>query len=136
MHKTVTHIVLGLKKCILLSCALLCQQWGLAQLANSNYSLRSKMGITISHEISEGAFDFTGKDGDEVDLFQQSTNFQTSSGLDCRAWLVGKLYLNTFVSNNFLKNISIKYNNLNELNSASANSGINARFGLSLNLQD
>ena len=320
MHKTATHIVLGLKKCILLSCSLLCQEWGLAQLANSNYGLRSKMGIAVSHEISEGAFDFTGKDGDEVDLFQQSTNFQASfplllridtlspkvrlnilkaeytfrnvnnnytgnpfieqtllaedfyansialsylhtigypwmvqhavrltyagdyqsnnplninassfllyrvneqmilgagvlyqqmedersflivpfidwrisnqwfldvtmpdrillgrnfgkekqaqiawgtyiefftrfafvdqgqnriyenfqisSGLDCRARLVGKLYLNAFVGNNFLKNISIKDNNLNELNSASANSGINARFGLSLNLQD
>jgi len=49
-----------------------------AQLANSNYGLRSKMGITLSHEMSEGAFDYVGIDGEDVDLFQQITNFQAS----------------------------------------------------------
>ena len=47
----------------------------IAQLANSNYGLRGKMGIAFSHEISEGSFDYA--DGD-VDLFQQITNFQAS----------------------------------------------------------
>lgn len=49
-----------------------------AQLANSNYGLRSKMGIALSHEISEGTFDYIGQDGDDVDLFQQTTNFQAA----------------------------------------------------------
>jgi len=63
-------------------------------------------------------------------------NFELSSGLDFRTQIKGKLFLNAFVGNNFYKNISIRDENLNRLDGVSSNLGLNARIGLSLNLED
>ncbi|MEO1652876.1 MAG: DUF6268 family outer membrane beta-barrel protein, partial [Bacteroidota bacterium] len=63
-------------------------------------------------------------------------NFDISSGLDFRTKVKGKLFFNAFVGNNFYKNISIRNNELDRLESGSAFSGLNARLGLSFNLED
>lgn len=63
-------------------------------------------------------------------------NFEVSTGLDFRTQLKGKLFLNAFVGNNFIKDVNIFNNNLEEIESVSSNIGLNARIGVSLNLEN
>ncbi|KAA3638086.1 MAG: hypothetical protein DWQ02_05610 [Bacteroidetes bacterium] len=63
-------------------------------------------------------------------------NIDISSGLDFRTKIKGKMYLNAFVGSNFLRNINIKDSGLEKIGNISSNMGINARIGLSLNLED
>lgn len=63
-------------------------------------------------------------------------NFNISSGIDFRTLLKGKLYLNAFIGNNFYKNLNIRNNDLDRVESIAAFSGLNIKVGLSLNLQD
>lgn len=63
-------------------------------------------------------------------------NFELLSGLDFRTPIKGKLYLNAFVGNNFYKNIILKNSRLDRLENTATFSGLNARIGISLNLQE
>ena len=63
-------------------------------------------------------------------------NFEVATGVDFRTPIRGKLYFNAFVGNNVYKDIRIRDNELNDLERISTSAGLNARIGISLNLQD
>jgi hypothetical protein len=103
-----------LHKILTLSALVLLPVIGLGQLANSNYGLRSQMGITLNQQYSSDYFE---KDGDRFRLDQHSSNFQTSFPLMLNIDTSGAKTKVRILSNQFtFRNVENRYMGVSESN--------------------